>query len=491
MLLVVAGREALVLRQIRDLEASERAARRDLERRARVDDLTGLLRRGQIFDHIADALDRGDPIAVAYVDLNEFSAINDTFGHPVGDRVLIGTARVLESVGVAGRIGGDEFVVIGQPGDSGDGRALHDAIVVALRDPLDVGDGAAVRIVPSVGVVVPAADEGAAPEEIVARADHLAYVDKDGFARSRSAKHRRATPRVELADLVEPLDALQQGLIVPWFQPIVDLQTGNIAGAESLLRMLHETDAPVSAGAFVPALQSAGYAEDLTRLAISTSFEQFVPLARRHDWFLAINLGERDLANHATLDILAEGLASSGLDPAMVVAEVSEQIAPNGPLLDVLDAIHRLGIGIALDDFGAGSSTFGQITGLSPSFLKLDIGLTPPVPPRADRDAQRRARRRVHPTRPPPRDEGRGGGHRDRAPARHRARPRLRLRAGLPVGRRRPRRGAGVDGRTPKRGRRAAQRRRPASAVRVRTASSVISASSAATVGTSPITPVT
>jgi EAL domain-containing protein (putative c-di-GMP-specific phosphodiesterase class I) len=178
------------------------------------------------------------------------------------------------------------------------------------------------------------------------------------------------------------LRALRDGRFDVWFQPIMDLRTGHIAGAEALIRMIDDDGTVRAAGSFVPALQAAGYAEDITRAVIAAALPAFASAeVTERGWYLTLNLSERDLANPSIIDLLADGIRRSGVDPTRLVVEVSEQVDPNGALLHAVESVRELGVGIALDDFGAGSSTFGQIAGLSPSVLKLDIGLLPVIGP--------------------------------------------------------------------------------------------------------------
>lgn len=380
-------REFVTWRVIRRYEAADQRARRELRRRADNDDLTGLLRRDRIFDRlrksVVQARDEGAPVAVAYVDLNDFSSINDNFGHGVGDRALMEVAARLNATRaeLVGRIGGDEFLLGGFPSwDAYHPDHLRQSIADALDSPLNVGGGVALRVTASVGVAVAQPDQPITLEELVVRADHASYHEKRGFGQVSSDSARSLLSVTPLDEVRRPLQAMADDRIVVWYQPVIDLSTDSVAGAEALARIVEDDGSVKQAASFVPILQAAGYGEDLTHLVLNRATNDFAHgAAFERGWFVNVNVAEGDLAAGGICDHVGDAVRRSGLKAERLTLEIDERIDPTGPLIGVVEELRRLGVRVALDDFGAGSSAFGQISQVSPALLKLDIGLLPTV----------------------------------------------------------------------------------------------------------------
>lgn len=383
-LVLLVVREALVAKEARRIALAMTAASVDLERRAEHDDLTGLLRRDRILDHLDAALATasadGGSAAAVYVDVDNFKTINDTFGHAVGDRVLTEVARRLVAAAagdLVGRVGGDEFVIVVRSIDSNAQLAALEArLEREMRAPLRVTATATVRVGVSIGVATTDGEPMRA-DELLARADRSAFRAKQALGYSGEAT--RATPRpvqLDPAQLVAPLRALEEGRLDVWYQPFVRLRTGRIVGAEALVRLVDEDGAVRDAGSFLPFLLAAGRGPEVTALVVGRAIRAFAsgPAADR-GWLLSVNLSERDLATRASVALVASTLASSDMEPSRLLVEIDEHAAPNGATSNALEELRALGVGIALDDFGARSSTFGQIDHLAPAILKLDKSL--------------------------------------------------------------------------------------------------------------------
>lgn len=389
---VVAAREGMITAEQRSLARSEARAAAELIRQAEYDDLTGLHRRDSILRRLEAAMatgrETGTPIAVLSVDLDHFKEINDTFGHDTGDQVLRGLAENLRRAARTadiGRWGGDEFVVVQTPaGTHGDLERLLRDIEKAVDTEVDVARGAGIRPSGSVGIAVVEdwsdptnSAEVLGPGQLIARADHRARAAKRGALRRRLA-HVSADRTADPHDMSSALRALDEERLTVWYQPIVDLRTNRVVGAEALIRLIEPDGTVRSAGEFLPMLVAAGHGEHITELVARQAFEDFAggPAAEL-GWVLSINLSERDLAGNRAPAVIRREMERTGLPGDRLIIEIDEHIDPGDPVGAAVDGLRELGAALALDDFGARSSSFGQISHLRPTYLKLDAALAP------------------------------------------------------------------------------------------------------------------
>lgn len=389
----VVARELMITAEQRDLARSEARAAAALGRRADYDDLTGVYRRESIQRRLAGAMESarrfGSGVAVLSVDLDRFKEINDTFGHETGDRVLRGLAENLQraaSGADVGRWGGDEFVVVHSPvTSSAEVERLLRNVQAAVDAEIHVAPGGSIKPSGSVGVAV--VDDWSTPEnspevlgpgQLIARADRRANEKKRGSARARQAVDGLSIGELDPELMGSALRALDQHRLVVWYQPIVDLRDDRVIGAEALIRMVELDGTVRSAGEFLPMLVAAGHGDHITEFVVRRAFEEFAggPAAEM-GWLLSVNLSERDLAGDRALSVIRTEMQRTGLPGHRLIVEIDEQIAPNDPLGDTVEGLRALGAAVALDDFGARSSSFGQIAHLRPTYLKLDAALAP------------------------------------------------------------------------------------------------------------------
>lgn len=390
---VVAAREWMITAEQRSLARSEARASAELLRQAEYDDLTGLYRRDSILRRLEAAMAAGrasgTPVAVLSVDLDHFKEINDTFGHDTGDRVLRGLAINLRGAAHSadiGRWGSDEFVIVQTPaGSPEDLDRLLAAVEQAVDTEVHVAPGGAIRPSGSVGVAVvadwgdPANAAGVlGPGQLIARADHRAREAKRGTRRRRLTS---GGATIDPQDMSSALCALDEDRLTVWYQPIVDLRTDRVVGAEALIRLIEPDGTVRSAGEFLPTLVAAGHGEDITDLVVRQAFEDFAggPAAEL-GWLLSINLSERDLVGSRALALIRREMDRTGLPGTRLIVEIDEHVVPDGPVGAAVDDLRELGVALALDDFGARSSSFGQISHLRPTYLKLDAALAPQPP---------------------------------------------------------------------------------------------------------------
>ena len=369
-----------IARDISERRDMERA----LERAALHDSLTGLPNRTLLGDRLEQAAavcERdGEPLAVLFLDLDDFKAVNDGAGHVLGDAVLVHVAAQLRAHVRPGdtvaRFGGDEFVVV-CPG-AGREKALDIAqrLLTAVRAPLDV-DGRRLYASSSIGVAI---SPPAATSALLARADAAVY---DAKARGRgqvveyaSALSAQAEQRLALSgDLREAIEADGLRLV---FQPIVDLRTGEALGVEALARWDHAELGAVSPAVFVPVAEQTGLGRDLDSWVLHRACAEFAG-ARRDgvvplEAYLSVNVSADSVVDSQFHAIVLEALATADLPPSSLVVEVTETgvVGDLDAAVRTLTALSEVGIRVAIDDFGTGWSSLTYVRRLPASILKLD-----------------------------------------------------------------------------------------------------------------------
>jgi len=365
---------------------------------ARRDPLTGLDNRSEVTHELERALAAagrtGRPVALLSVDLDGFKFVNDSFGHRTGDELLQAAADRLRTVVRGGdllsRTGGDEFVVVCRDLRRAD-DALRSAwrIVEAFRAPFPIRD-AEVLTTASVGVAVSSGNDTV--DEVVEQADAAVYAAKaagrDTVATFdsvlQSEVDRRHQIEVDLRSAVGRGGVDVSGQLELWFQPAYRLATGEITGAEALLRWRHPSGDVWEAGAFVDVAEDAGLLADQSARILDLA------CASAADWpatpsgdrvSVQVNLSPRQLADHGLLHRVDDALRSSGLDPGLLCVEVAETslsrtsraVGPN------LDGLAERGVSLAFDNFGSGYASLTQLQDFPVDVVKLDRSCTTAV----------------------------------------------------------------------------------------------------------------
>ncbi|GIM89239.1 putative bifunctional diguanylate cyclase/phosphodiesterase [Paractinoplanes toevensis] len=373
------GRLRLMFLNCLDVTESRRQ-QDELHRQVRHDSLTGLLSRSAFEDDLEALLDADtEGVAVLYVDVDRFKSINDGSGHSAGDSVLKAiSARLLTIVpegSLIARFGGDEFVVA-VPGGSGAGAFVGEAALAAFSEPLAVDDSL-LTVSLSIGLALAAgADQG---EDAVLAADTAMYAAKrsGGNRMKIFSEQMRVSVHERIAAeklLREALAGDRPTTLPVWFQPIVRAGSGEIVGAEALVRMRAADGSIIGPGHFVPTAEETGMIVQLG--------EHVLIMALRHlmEWrddidYISVNVSPRQLAEPDFVPLLADLLAANPeLDPKRLVLEITET-ALLGSSVDVrerLETIKRLGVRIALDDFGTGYSSLTWLQNVPADVVKLD-----------------------------------------------------------------------------------------------------------------------
>ena len=386
---------ALVCRQLLTNAAQERTLRsvRHREQRAtaasRRDPLTDLGNRTALLEALQGMLAQSDgrAVALALLDLDDFKDVNDTHGHETGDEVLRAVAVRLTAAApaaaVVARLGGDEFAVCVRTGERAE--ALGDALAAALADPVVVGQRQFV-VTASIGVVLADAGAAATPAVALSHVDVAMYQAKATKIPQRSTlvvlageDRSRAAARVRMREEISHPDLTQFRVV---YEPVVDLATGELAGAEALLRWRHPVLGEVGPADFVPLAEQVGAIWLLGGFALRTALtdlagwlreaqEQGRPLVHAS---VGVNLSPRQLADPSLPEVIRDALAELGLPPHRLVLEITEQALVDDweTAIDCVRRLRQVGVAVAVDDFGTGYSSLRYLRRFETSTLKID-----------------------------------------------------------------------------------------------------------------------
>lgn len=344
------------------------------------DILTGLPNRMLLRERLERALEDAQKdrrLAVLCLDLDRFKDINDTLGHPIGDRLLkeVGERlrRCAAEQDTVARIGGDEFAIVQVAGDQPvAATALATRIIEALDQPFDL-DGQQVAVNTSVGIAV-APDDGNDPDVLLKGADLALYRAKaEGRGMHRFFEpgmdaHMRARSKLQ-ADLRK---ALANGEFELYYQPLVWLANDEISGFEALLRWHHPERGKVSPAEFIPLAEETGLIIPIGEWAL----RQACAVASRWPEHIriAVNLSVSQFKNRHLVESVVSALAASGLAAQRLELEITETVLlhNNEATLATLHQLRTIGVRIALDDFGTGYSSLGYLRCFPFDKIKID-----------------------------------------------------------------------------------------------------------------------
>lgn len=319
-------------------------------------------------------------VAVLLVDLDDFKTVNDTLGHPVGDTLLRSVADRLRNcihvTDTVARLGGDEFGVLLHGVEPETAESTAERILASLTSPIVAGDHR-LLIRASIGVAIagPGDDSGVA----LRNADIAMYAAKErgkgGFARYVPGM---ATNVLEHARLGAQLrEAIANGQLSPYFQPIVHLTSRQVVGVETLVRWQHPTRGILAPNEFIRTAERTGLIVPMGRWILREACRQYAQwrseLGAAAPETVAVNVSSRQLAEPGFPAEVAAAVHDAGLEPSQVVLEMTEDaVLTGGQAMDALRALSDLGVRIALDDFGTGQSSLGLLRTCPVRILKLD-----------------------------------------------------------------------------------------------------------------------
>jgi diguanylate cyclase (GGDEF)-like protein/PAS domain S-box-containing protein len=352
-----------------------------------LDHVTGLPNRLLFVDRARHALEaaqgRETPLAIFFLDLDHFKAINDSFGHEAGDEVLKDVVprlrKQLRSVDTVARFGGDEFaILVEEVVDEAEATRIAERICGAFEPPFSV-EGLEQHLTASVGIAI--SGRGSADAESLARDAHAAMYRAKDRGRNRAElfdqeMRSRAIRRLQLErELRRALDREEFNL---HFQPIVALGSGEIPALEALVRWDHPQRGLVDPGDFIPVAEESGLIHPIGRWVIeracqqSRAWHQFRPDARPID--MTVNLSARQFTRSDLAEMVAAILSRTGVEPVHLKIEITESllVEKSGAADEILRELNRLGVQLILDDFGTGYSSLAYLNRFPFDAIKID-----------------------------------------------------------------------------------------------------------------------
>jgi diguanylate cyclase (GGDEF)-like protein/PAS domain S-box-containing protein len=373
-------------------DVTESRQQRDrLERQAHFDELTRLPNRPRMMELLTEAMRSADQdgylLAVCYLDLDRFKPVNDRFGHAAGDRLLVELAGRLRSAlrstefwsDAAGRIGGDEFLLLLRASSMDEVRLAIDRVLRVAGQPYVVDPGFdAVQITASIGATVYPIDRSDA-DTLMRHADHAMYgakqAGRNGYQLFDPENRRRNEERVMAIGRVQ--EALDNGEFVLHYQPKVDMRRGVVLGLEALLRWDHPQQGLVAPAQFLPLIENTGLSARIGDWVLSQALEHLAGWRRAGlDLSVSVNVSARHLQEPDFALRLAELLARHADEPLAAALEL--EILETAAHADIqttsakLAQCRTLGVRFALDDFGTGYSTLTYLKQLPVDVLKID-----------------------------------------------------------------------------------------------------------------------
>ena len=368
-----------ILRDVSDRKAQLAA----LEHQALHDVLTDLPNRVLLLDRLSQAIltsvRQGKSLALVIMDLDRFKEVNDTFGHHIGDQLLMQVGprlrNQIRASDTVSRLGGDEFaILLPEIGDAEAAIATGKKLIRALEAPFLVEEHA-FDIGASIGIAL-SPDHGSDAATLMRRADVAMYIAKQsnsGYA-VYSAEQDRNSP-TRLALMSELRHGIDHGQLLLHYQPKVDMERGTFSQLEALVRWRHPQHGLMPPDDFIPLAERTGLISALTSWVLNEA------LAQCRSWQdeslqlgVAVNLSGRSLQDPELLELVGEALYRWRLDPSCLTLELTESSIMSDPdhVMNVLERLRALKVRLSIDDFGTGYSSLSHLRLLPVDEIKID-----------------------------------------------------------------------------------------------------------------------
>lgn len=359
-------------------------SKREIERNANHDLLTGLPNRSRLHDvaraAIRNAQERGQKLALMLLDLDRFKDVNDTLGHAVGDQLLKQVAQRLQALLISYgaylyRLGGDEFaVLVTRIQDKDATMRLATTIKTSLRQPIQI-EGITLELGGSIGVAL-FPDHGDSSHGLLRCADVAMYKAKQesSGALFYEPQFDMHSPR-RLTLLAELGAAIRNNDLILHYQPRVDIASGVCIGCEALVRWQHSTLGLIPPNEFIPLAESSDLIHPLGLWVLENAMAQAQLWEKSGlNLIVSINLSARNLMENAFPQCIEQALRDHGLPAERLEIEITESTLISDPerTLMVINRINNLGVRFAIDDFGTGYSSLAYLKRLPIQTLKID-----------------------------------------------------------------------------------------------------------------------
>ncbi|HPR08450.1 MAG TPA: EAL domain-containing protein, partial [Denitromonas sp.] len=352
---------------------------------AHFDPLTDLPNRSLLGVRLEAALEAANrfeqSLGVLFLDLDRFKNVNDSLGHQAGDALLKAVSgrfqHCVREQDTVARMGGDEFIVVLPELESRQHAAeVAERIAEALGAPFDV-KGHRLTVTPSIGIAI-YPDDGSTADTLIQHADAAMYHAKDAGRNNYQFYESRLSTLVSTRLTLENRlrRALERQEFELFYQPQVDIASGDFIGVEAMLRWNDPDEGPVEPDVFIPVAEDSGLIVPIGAWVLRTACAQAQAWRSKHliDVPMAVNLSARQFDEASLLDTVAEALKDTGLPPSHLELELTESLIMRNPELtaDVLDGAKRLGVMIGVDDFGTGYSSLAYLKRFPIDRLKID-----------------------------------------------------------------------------------------------------------------------
>lgn len=353
---------------------------KQLTKLVRYDSLTDLLNRREFAACLSELIrttEHKQPFYVHVLDLDGFKRVNDTYGHPVGDELLVAVGKRLRSsvrmVDTVARLGGDEFAVIQRNAASLDEATdFSETLCSALSAPYSIS-GRRIEIGVSIGLVSsehPFADE----DELMISADLALYAAKNSGGRTyRFYSERMNDEARERRQIEEGLrDAIAEGQLEVHYQPIFSIDGLKMNSVEALIRWRHPVKGLIPPGAFIPVAEQSGLIVQIGSWVMERACTEIA--ARSSTLQVAVNVSAVEFSDGDVSSSVRRAIEVSGIDPKRLKVEITESLLMNKDrsTLDQLDRIRELGVRISMDDFGTGYSSLSYLQSYPIDYIKID-----------------------------------------------------------------------------------------------------------------------
>jgi diguanylate cyclase (GGDEF)-like protein len=362
-------------KDLRDALQAYESAERLAQRNANTDPATGLANRRELMRSLDEMIELKTPGVLLVLDLDHFKRVNDLHGHAAGDRLLCAVAQALENSAPAGscsaRTGGDEFAMLLPAAENSDAEQVAQRIQECLAAPVFV-EGAQLQVSASIGLarLEPKLDE----ETALRRSDVALYAAKragrNAFAWFDEQLELELSDRLKLEESIRR--GIKNGEFVPFFQPLIDLNTQEIVGFEALARWRSADGSVLDAENFIEAAERTGLVGPLTLDVM----EQAMKEAR--DWpaklKLAVNISPVQFRDATLAEQILKVLALTGFPANRLEIEITEGslLEDRDQVLTIIESLKNVGVRISLDDFGTGYASLAQVNRLPLDRIKID-----------------------------------------------------------------------------------------------------------------------